>query len=443
MLVKPAYFVSEHGNDKNDGSISKPIATLQRAAILMARSVIKTTYVEGGSYTLSSAVELGPDDNGERILAYPGEEVILSGGTARLASIVVLRGARHLTITGLTFSQAGRRGALMLSNASDNEITGNHFVSNVDSVVLSSGSSDNLVAGNEIDNSGQTAVEVKDGSNGNTFDSNVIDGTGAVGTAGGGFFLHGVENNKLSHNLVKNTAGLGIGISNWNSATINVGNVIEYNIVENANTAPGSIDSGAIYILGRSQIDTKTIIHDNMVIGTGAPHPAHTVGIYLDDLSSGVVVQNNIVSGVGSDAMQVHGGRDNVINNNIMDTGSGLASAVLFQAAPPDTHPKIAMRNNVVSKNIIYSSSRTPKVFVYYAGGSLVISNNLYFNATGATMTTTAPVEDRMPRFGNPEFRDPGAYDYTIGAISIAAGIGFEPIDQRRIGVMPTTAHWY
>jgi hypothetical protein len=442
-IAKSSYFVAVQGDDRNDGSAAKPFATLRHAATAMERSAIKTTYVEDGIYMLSSALILGAADDGETILARPQHATILSGGVRGLSSLVAIRGAKNLTITGLTFENGGTGGALFFSGANFNTITGNHFVNNAKSIILAAGSSHNLVSGNEIDASTQTAIEVKDGSNANTFDSNLINQTGAVGTAGGGFFLHGVRDNQISHNLVENTAGLGIGISNWNSATINVGNLVEFNIVRNTNTAAGSTDSGGIYILGRSQIDTKTIIRDNLVIGTGAPHPAHTVGVYLDDLTSGAVVQDNILTGIGSDAVQIHGGQRNIVTNNILDTGSGRASAILFQAAPSDTHPKIAMTDNVVSRNIIYSTSSTPRVFVYYGGGAPAISDNLYFNTTGASMATQPPVQDLRPQFGNPSFANPAKGDYTIGAESFASAVSFHPIEQGRIGLMPTTCHWY
>jgi parallel beta-helix repeat protein len=443
MAAAPnSYFVSAQGDDRNDGSPGQPFATLRRATIAMREGNIKTTCVGGGIYTLSSTLTLSHADSGESIVACSRETPVLMAAGVHPASILVLRDTERVLVTGLSFANAGGDGALILSGSSHNVIAGNYFSNNSNAIVLAASSSDNVVSGNEIDNSAQSAIDVMDGSNANRFDSNLINRTGALGTAGGGFRLHGVNNNIISHNVVRNTAGMGIGVMNWDASTINIGNLVEYNLVQNTNTSAESIDSGAIYVLGRSQVDTRMIIQGNRVDGAGAPHPAHTVAIYLDDLSSGVVVRDNILTGTASDLVQIHGGRDDLVQNNIIDTGSARASAVLFQAAPADTHPTIAMTNNTVSHNIIYSTSKTPVVFVYYAGGTPTITDNLYYNTTGASMATNAPATDLRPRFGNPDFASPSQGDFRFGANSSASSIGFHAIDQSRMGLAPTTTHW-
>ena len=404
----------------------------------MAAGETKSTCLENGTYILQSTLVLGRGDGGVTIRACPGQMPVLAGADPALSSIVALQNVRQVSIAGLTFMNGGGGGALSLVNSKDNVIISNHFVNNINGMILTTGSSNNIVADNEIDNSALNAIVVKDGSDANRFDSNLIDKTGAIGTKGGGLFLHGASKNVISHNLVEHTAGMGIGIENWDSSTINIGNVVEYNVVQDTNTAAGSIDSGAIYLLGRSQVDTRTIVRDNLVNGTGAPHPAHTVAIYLDDLVSGVTVRANIVTGIGSDAIQIHGGQNDTIENNIIDIGSGRASAILFQAAPADTHPTIPMTNNVVSRNIIYSSSKIPVLFVYYGGGSPTVARNLYFNTSGASMRPIGPVKDLQPAFGDPKFANPVRHDYRIGSGSAAASIGFQPIDQSRIGLAPT-----
>ncbi len=434
QIAGNAYYVSVHGNDRNDGSLAKPFATLSRAASAMRRSGIKTSYIDDGIYNLAAPLILKTDDSGATIQAYSDRRPILCGKSAHLTSIVIIDGATNVNLIGLGFSNAASGPALLLSRSSGNRIVGNFFSNNRSGIVLTGGSSNNIVSNNQIDGSWQVGIEVKDGSNFNRFENNVVNRTRAVGTEGGGFHLHGVQSNVISHNLVKNTAGMGIGIENWDISTINLGNVVEYNLVENANTDVRSVDSGSIYVLGRSQFDTKMTIQGNIIRGTGRPDPAHTVGIYLDDLTSGVIVRDNILSGIGSDAVQIHGGRNNTVTNNIIDTGPGHASAVLFQAAPLDTHATIAMTNNVVSSNIIYSSSAEPTIFVYYDGGSPTIGGNLYYNAAGATMATHPPVEDARPLVANPEFADPTKNDYTIAPGSPALRIGFKADRRRRIG---------
>ena len=83
------YFVSPAGNDAwtgrltepNAGKTDGPFATLPRALdALHAEKDERTVFVRQGTYYLRAPVLLTPLDSGTRILAYPGERPVLSGG---------------------------------------------------------------------------------------------------------------------------------------------------------------------------------------------------------------------------------------------------------------------------------------------------------------------------------------------------------------------------
>jgi parallel beta-helix repeat protein len=436
-----AYYVSSNGSDSADGSNAHPFFTLGRAKVAMESNSVHTTYVEAGTYSLSSVFTLTAKDSGMTLKADSGQVVLLEGMAEGMSNLIVLDDVTGVTIEGLNFVNTGMRGAAVtLQNASGNKIIGNHFTNTGEAILLVDGASNNTISGNEMDDSITSAVEVKDGSNNNVLDSNLIDGVGNTNTKGGGFFLHGVNGNKITHNLIENTSGMGIGISNWDKATINVGNLIEYNIVLNSDLR--SSDSGSIYMLGRSHIDTQALIAYNFVDGTGPSH-GHSVGIYLDDSTSGVKVFGNIVRNVGSDAVQFHGGDNLDVRNNILDIGSGRATAAFFQSAPADTNPTNTMLKDTFSQNIIYSTSMKPRLFVYLNGGQPAISKNLFFNVTGASMQTDGPTRDSDPITGDPKFAAPISGNYALALSSAASSIGFQPIDQNAMGLHPTSEHWY
>jgi hypothetical protein len=88
--TQATYYVAPNGNDSNPGTIISPLRTWQRA-----RDVVRTVnanmtgdiyvYFRGGSYPVSSTIELGPNDsgtNGYRVIyaAYPNETPVLDGG---------------------------------------------------------------------------------------------------------------------------------------------------------------------------------------------------------------------------------------------------------------------------------------------------------------------------------------------------------------------------
>ncbi len=84
-------FVSQTGDDRNPGTASKPLRTF-RAAQLAARELKKQrageliVYFRAGTYYLPETVVLTPEDSGAQeapvvYRSYPGEHVVLSGGS--------------------------------------------------------------------------------------------------------------------------------------------------------------------------------------------------------------------------------------------------------------------------------------------------------------------------------------------------------------------------
>ncbi|RIV94767.1 carbohydrate-binding domain-containing protein, partial [Azospirillum brasilense] len=83
-----AFYVAKNGNDGWSGRLANPnaegtdgpFASLERAQAAMRAGTVKTTYVREGSYNLTNTLTLGAPDSGVRILGYPGEQAVLSGG---------------------------------------------------------------------------------------------------------------------------------------------------------------------------------------------------------------------------------------------------------------------------------------------------------------------------------------------------------------------------
>ncbi len=85
------YYVSPDGSDRNQGTLDKPFATLEKARNAVRRHIgaglEKDVVVQlrGGVYSLHRTLEFGPEDSGTSehaitYAAYPGEQPILSGG---------------------------------------------------------------------------------------------------------------------------------------------------------------------------------------------------------------------------------------------------------------------------------------------------------------------------------------------------------------------------
>ncbi len=423
-----AYHVAVSGNDGNDGSAAHPFATLQRAATAMANSKIKTTVVSGGTY--AGGLKLGKADSGESFAAAAGEKVLMKGGATQVA----IKAADHVTLSGLSFS--GSTGAAVLIDGGGYNLVTNATITGAfGGVLLQNGASHNTVSNSLITGTAFAAIEVKDGSNFNTIDSNLIDGVGPVAsnTYGGGIYLHGSSNDVITHNEIRNTAGAGINLSDFNAdgSTRNLGNAVTGNKLVNTDLA--SDDSGAIYILGRSCADTRTLVSMNLIDGTGRADQ-HSVGIYLDDNANGVTVKGNIVRNVGSDAVEIHGGSNNKVSGNVFDLGTGHPSAVLFQKNPDDQPNPSPLQHNVVTGNVVYSQSMNPGDFyVSLSGGNPAVYDNDYFGKPGVMLNTHPD--------SSAHFVDPGLT--ADGRVADGAGIGFVNIDQSQIGLHPSGAHAY
>lgn len=405
-------------------STSRVASIEQGLALLLPETGRRILYLRAGAYRLSNTLTLSSAANGMAIAACPGEVPVLEGHAD--AAMLILRETRDVALIGLVLSGPSPV-HMRLEDARDCVIARNTFLHGSTTILLA-GSSNNIIRHNLILHAAATGIELRDGSDGNSVVDNIIDGADAPETHGGGVFLHGVSHNRIARNLIQNTAGFGIGVSNWDAATVNIGNIVEFNVLRN--TALTAEDSGAIYVLGRSGADTQIVIAGNVIdgVGTGAAG-RHNVGIYLDDSTNGAFVTRNLVRRPGSDAVQIHGGSDNLIENNLLDLGEARPAAVLFQAAPLDTNPLNAQTGNVVVRNVILSANPDPKLFVWLDGGNPLVAGNLYANAAGAAMPLEI-ITDTRPVVGDPTIARNGARDHYAAAQSVAAAmIGFRPID--------------
>jgi parallel beta-helix repeat protein len=437
-----------NGNDSaGNGSAADPFATLARAEQAMENSSIKTTYVEGGTYELNSSLIMTSADDGMAFIAMPGESPVINGAGYGLINLVTLDGAQGVTLQGLTFENTTPgyyNGAVTLYNSTSNNIVGNLF-SNNDRGLLLDGSSNNVISGNEIDNSVTAGINAGGGSDNNTIDSNIINGVSISAisdTSSGGIFLSGGGNyNAITHNLIENTGGPGINLNNWVDSTsnANIGNTISYNSVVNADDSSQATDSGAIYLDGAAGLNMQTVISNNSVNQAFSPSSGLNVGIYLDDFTSGVTVTNNISTG-GDLGFEIHGGENDTLSNNIFDLGTNTTGAGgLIQS--DSGGPIGSMTGDVVSQNIFYwTATGSPNAY-WVIGGSANVSGNDYYDSNGQPIANTGV--DSNATLGNPQFANEPGGDFTLGSSSAAGEVGFQSINQSAIGLTPTTVHWY
>ena len=193
----------------------------------------------------------------------------------------------------------------------------------------------NTVEGCKITNVAYNAI-VANGY-GNTFTHNEIMnvGAGGISVTGGDRATLAPGNNTVSNNLIHDWGEIyrtyrfavdfgGVGNICSNNEMYNAshgaitysGNnhIFEYNLIYNVCLL--SDDAGAIYA-GRSWTSYGNIIRYNCIhsLGTDGHKPD---GIYLDDALSGQTVYGNVLVNIPKYAIHVGGGRDNIIQNNLI-----------------------------------------------------------------------------------------------------------------------------
>ncbi len=381
--------VAPGGHDDASGDARHPFATPARALREGGRLVT----LAPGTYRLDAPLPVGTD--GVTLRACPAGMAVLDGG-GRLPLLLDLDGARGVRLLDLSLRGTAANGVAVRVRRGGGSLLSGLRVRAAGTGVLLEGSAGNTVRGSRIADV-VTGVELKDGSDRNLVSGNVLEDLHNRDTAGGGVFLHGGDDDRIEGNLVRRARGMGIGVLNWDAGTINLRTVVRGNVVRDVDRE--ATDSGAIYLLGRSGRDTGAVVEGNLVEDAGPPL-AHTVGIYLDDSTSGVRVHGNVLRRQGQIALQVHGGRGNRISGNRIELGRDTRTAVLFQAAPADTHPSGDMSGNLVSGNVVTATGPSRRPFLSLDGGRPLIRGNRYLSPPGTALLMTPPLADTRPRRG-------------------------------------------
>ncbi len=420
-------------------------ATIQQGIQAAENAGVTTVYVNAGTYTENDAI--GAAGNGL---------TITTGGSVTLVGGIGITNAVDVTISGITFQGNGSNTAITAVNSSGLTITDNSFLTTGEGVFLN-GTIDSTVSNNRMITTTMSAIEEANGANGNTIDSNLIDGVTAPDTIGA-IWAHGALNGTITHNQITNTTGAAISLSDFygpgTTATENDGTTVAYNSLDTVDTQ--SQDSGAIYVLGRSQDQHTNIVITNNYVGATGSLGAQANGIYLDDNSSGVAVTRNIVRGSAglSAGFQIHGGSNNTITGNIFDLGPGQSNTLpvygLFQAVTIDQAPQGGfppLHNDVVTGNIFTSESSTPRDPAFgdltNGTGNVSVTGNDYWAFSGAQqyVAGSGAGGDTAPHYVQPSAQQPSSLaGYTSWS---GDGINFISIDTSAIGLAPHGAHAY
>jgi parallel beta-helix repeat protein len=388
------------------------------------------------------------------------EGFILNGSAG---SAIVISGTKSTIIARNTISLAGDNG-IEIQNGFENAAVGNDIYEiGGTGITISAGDRKTLTPAN------------------NRAENNHIHDTGVFEKGGASGILCRGVGNVVSHNLIHSMPRVGIWLDGND-------NLLEYNHIHHVNQE--TQDSGMIYF---AQIDwTKrgNVIQFNYLHDSGGygrisatelwQTPFDTFGIYMDDWASGTRVLGNIVTNTASGGIFIHGGRDNVVENNVIIEG-GRSGQMVYSAWLPshptaqkwlpvmydkikemgytkypllstikDVQTGAKMSGNSFVRNIVYYAGKSAPLYGIYNDIDLattISDYNIIYHAGAPILVpyTKAPADqqwqawqalglDRHSVIADPLFANIKKGDFHLSPNSPALSMGFKPIPIDKIG---------
>ncbi len=192
-------------------------------------------------------------------------------------------------------------------------------------------------------------------------------------------------------------------------------------------------DMAAVYTLG---VSPGTRIHDNRCHDILCYSRGYGGwGLYTDEGSSDIVIENNLVYRAYSGSFHQHYGRENRVRNNI------FACATEGQIQRTRSEPHIPI---FFERNIVYWNNKS-QVLGNYWDNQAKFDYNLYWNPAGKPIRffdNATSFQQWQEQFGqdqhslvvDPLFVAPEKDDFRLKEGSPALAIGFKPFDFSKVG---------
>ncbi|MBM4048534.1 MAG: right-handed parallel beta-helix repeat-containing protein, partial [Planctomycetes bacterium] len=302
------------------------------------------------------------------------------------------------------------------------------------------GCKDNAVVQNHIHDIGAGGVRIGEPGNPptenaetkrNVVSNNFIHDIGHLFPGAIGVWIGQSSENVVSHNEICDTFYTAISCGwTWGYGRTKArNNLIEWNYLHHI--GQGMLcDMGAIYTLG---IQPGTQIRFNLIHDVWDWDEGYGAGgIYPDEGSSQILIENNVVFQTASGGLTVHYGKDNIARNNIFALGRD--AQVHLGRKDKDSSLKF-------ERNIVYCAEG--KLFVREC--PLEADNNVYFRTDGEPVTFLSDLSleqwqakglDVHSVVADPKFVDPKRFDFRLRPDSPALQLGFVPFDLSAAGLV-------
>jgi parallel beta-helix repeat protein len=302
--------------------------------------------------------------------------------------------------------------------------------------------------GNRIQDTGAGGIRIGDTFNlsPNSFDANygnqILDNElvslGRVFPSGVGILILQSANNRIAHNHIHDLYYTGISVGwTWGyNDTPCRENLIEFNLVERIGQGVLT-DMGGIYTLGPQP---GTVIRNN-IFRDIVSHDYGGWGLYTDEGSTGILLENNVVYGCKSAGFHQHYGKENIVRNNIFAFNRDHQ----LMRTRAEAHRSFSFTKNVVVFNSgdLLGSDWTGSTNGFLMSGNLywdtrVGTNTAAYSFAGAKFPAwQASGLDRDSIIADPLLVDPVRPELGLKQGSPAFALGFQAIDAASVGVRP------
>ena len=258
-------------------------------------------------------------------------------------------------------------------------------------------------------------------------DCTIRDGGNVYHSAVGIWIGHAFDNH-IAHNEIADFYYTAISVGwSWGYGPSQAhGNIIEHNHLHHIGhrsdrPEPVLSDMGGIYTLG---VQPGTVLRHNHIHDIASSRYGGW-GIYLDEGSTEILVENNLVYRTTNGGFHQHYGRDNVVRNNIF----ALGRDVQVTRSIAEAH-----RSFSFERNIVYWTSGVGVTGDFF-NANVEFNRNVYFPAGEGQASFAgrafeqwqADGYDGDSRLTDPLFIDPTGSDFRLREDSPAAAVGFEP----------------
>ena len=246
-----------------------------------------------------------------------------------------------------------------------------------------------------------------------------------------GIFAALSEDNVIGHNSIHDVPHHAINLGSSGLSR----NIIEYNDIRR--TCQRADDTGAINCWADAQ--ERNAARQGHIIRYNRIVEPRGHGIYLDDYTSNCFVYGNVIIRPPEMGIHIHGGKNNVVENNLF-VGAAAPAGLRRRRERPHarTWPASPAATASAGTSSSIAGRRCCTRWTNWTERTVAQSDdNLFFRTADAAAYLDSRRQmgfEAHSLIADPLFVDPAHDDYRLQPDSPALRLGFQPIDFSRIG---------